>query len=193
MSETIKKEDQADLKNFVNIRQFILAPEVEEGGPEIAAIREYVKTKDIAIIQPFIDSKKIIELEAQHNIIVNTGLEEIAKSQSGERATAPSINYGVLCVSPSPAPAAGSVVADLVEGFRKIYSSRSHSANVSYIDFFFTAADCNGTYTRFANVIDGTGAANSGILFSYATNSPSWVKTGAQSLFVSCEYHTNNA
>lgn len=191
--EIIKKESQGELKNLVNIRSFILAPGVLENGPEVKAIRKYVKSKNYADIEAHIKSGKIIEKNEEHNLIVNTGLEESAKGQSGERATAPSINYGILCVSPSPTPVATSVIANLTEGFRKLYSSRSHDANTSYIDFFFAAADCSGTYTRFANVIDGTASANSGILFSYATNSPSWTKTTAQSLFISCEYHNNNA
>ncbi|PKM88303.1 hypothetical protein CVU83_01900 [Candidatus Falkowbacteria bacterium HGW-Falkowbacteria-2] len=191
--ETIKKENKTDLKNFVNIRQFTLAPGVQENGPEVKAIRKYIKSKDYSEIESYIESGRIIEMTEEHNIIVDTGLEEQAKSQSGERATSPSINYGILCVSPSPTPGATSVIGDITEGFRKLASSRSHDKNVSYIDFFFAAADCSGTYTRFANVIDGTASANSGILFSYIANSPSWVKTTAQSLFISCEYHNNNA
>ena len=190
--EIIKKDTQADLKNFVNIRQFTLAPGVKENGPEIAAIRKYVKNKNYSEIEEYIISGKIIEMSEKHNIIVNSGLEEYAKSNSGERATAPAITYGILCVSPSPTPVPASVISDITEGFRKLASSRSHDGNISYIDFFFAAADCNGTYPRFANVIDGSSTPNSGILHSYVDNIPVWTKTTAQSLFVSCEYHYNN-
>ncbi|MDD5527779.1 MAG: hypothetical protein PHO56_02265 [Patescibacteria group bacterium] len=193
MTEVIKKKTQEDVKNLANIKQFILAEGVQENGPEVKAIRKFVKSGDIADIQEYIDSGKIVQMEKQHNIIVDTGLEQMAMSQSGERATSPNINYGILGTHVTPTPLPSSVIGDITEGFRKIASSRSHDANVSYIDFFFTAADCNGTYTQFANVIDGTGTPGSGILWSYIAPSPAWVKTNAQSLFISCEYHNNNA
>ena len=190
MSEVIKNEQQADLKNTVNIRQFTLAPSVKENGAEVKAIREYVKTKDISLIQKHLDSGKIIEISEDHNIIVTAGLTQLAMGLTGERATAPIINYGVLGTG-TPNPVAGQTQL-VAEAFRKLASSKSHSNNTVYVDFFFAAADCNGTYTEFGNVIDGAAGANTGTLFSSIATG-GWVKSSAQSLFISCQYNINNA
>ena len=188
--EPIKQETQTEIKSFVNIRQFVLAAAVKENGAEVKAIRQYVKTKDISLIQAHIDSGKIIEKTEQHNIIVTAGLTELAKALAYVRTTAPAINYGLLGTgTPNVIPGATQLVT---ESYRKLASSRSNDGNIVYIDFFFAAADCNGTYSEFGNVIDGAAGANTGTLFSYIATG-GWVKTSAQSLFVSCEYHLNNA
>ncbi len=187
--EPLKETIQEDLKGFVNIRQFSLAAGVKENGPEVKAIKEYVKTKDISKIQAHLDSGKIIEMNEKHNIIVNLGLEELIKSITNERTTAPYINYCLLGTgTPNAVPGSTKLVN---ETFRRLAMSRSHDHNVAYIDVFIAAADCaNTTYTEFGNVIDGTSTKDTGILFSYIATG-GWVKT--QSLFISCEYHLNNA
>ena len=186
----IQETSQTEIKPFVNIRQFTLAAGVNENGPEIDAIRRYVKTKDESVISKYIKSGKIVAMDEKHNIIVDAGLEELAKSMSGERATTPDINYGLLGTG-TPDVAANRTQL-VTESFRKVAASRSHDKNIIYIDLFFDAADCSGTYTEFGNVIDGTASANTGTLFSYIATG-GWVKTASQSLFISCEYHLNNA
>lgn len=188
--KTIKKSTQTEIGGFVNIRQFTLAAGVDQDGQEVEAIRQYVQTKDEAHIKPFIDSGKIVEVSEKHNIIVDVGLEELAKGLSGERATVPAINYGLLGTG-TPAVVAGATQL-VAESYRKVAASRSHDGNIVYADFFYAAADCNGTYTEFGNVIDGTATVNTGYLFSYIATG-GWVKTASQSLFISCEYHLNNA
>jgi len=186
----LKKDTQSEIKPFVNIRQFTLAAGVSENGNEVKAIREYVKTKDVTKIQSLIDTGKIVESSEKHNLIVDAGLTELAQSISGERTTSPDIDYGLLGTG-TPNVVAGATQL-VTEAYRKVAASRSHDGNIVYIDFFYAAADCNGTYTEFANVIDGTASANTGILFSYIATG-GWVKSASQSLFISCEYHLNNA
>lgn len=191
MDNQIKEEVQKDITAGVNIRKFTLAPTVEEDSPEVDALRAYCRGGDISLIQEYLDNGTITEVYETHNIIVTAGFAQLAMGMTYERTTAPAINYGCLGTGTSPVPVAGST--QLVnEVYRKLASSRSHNGNVVYIDFFFAAADCNGTYTEFGNVIDGAAGANTGSLFSFIATG-GWVKSSSQSLFVSCQYTLNNA
>jgi len=188
----IKKESKTDEKVSVNIRTFSLAKGVKENGPEVAAIREFIKSKgkDRSKIDPLLKSKKILAEDEKHNIIVDAGLAEYAKALAGQRAIVPVINYGLLGTgTPNVVPGATQLVS---EQYRKLYSSHSNDGNIAYIDFFFAAGEFTGTATEFGNVIDGTASADTGTLHSYIATG-GWAKTAPQSLFVSCEYHINNA
>jgi hypothetical protein len=122
----------------------------------------------------------------QHNIIVTAGFNVLARLLAGDTTYSGEINYGALGTKVSPVPVLGDTTLG-TEAYRKLVASQSADTNIAYIDFFYAAGDCNGTYTEFGNFIDGTAAADSGQLFSYIATG-GWVKTALESLFVSCEY-----
>lgn len=121
----------------------------------------------------------------KHNIIVTAGFNVLARLLAGDTTYSGEINYGALGTDDT-APALGDTTLG-AESYRKIVSSQSADANVAYVDFFYAATDCNGTYEEFGNFIDGTGSADSGQLFSHIATG-GWTKSNTESLFVSCEY-----
>lgn len=181
----------AELKlvKTVNIKKFALASWVREDGPEVAKLREYIRTGKHAIIHELKRAGAVLSIYECHNIITTIGRTQIAKALSAQRATVPVINYGALGTVVTPTPTNASTQLG-TEVFRKVPASQSYAANICYVDFFYAAADCNGTYTEFGNFIDGAAGANTGSLFSYIATG-GWVKSSAQSLFISCQYTIN--
>ena len=52
------------------------------------------------------------------------------------------------------------------ETYRNDLASRTNAANIAYATAFFNATETTGTYREAGIFSDGTGAANSGVLFS---------------------------
>ena len=163
-----------------NIDTFVLAEWVKEAGKEVAMLREYVKTGKKKILSQLKKSGALISSSHKHNLITTAGRSVLARRLAGNTTYTAAINYGLLGTQVSPVPSNSSTQLG-TEVFRKLASS------LAYVDFFYTAGDTNGTYTEFGNVIDGTASANTGQLFSYIATG-GWVKSSAQSLFVSCKY-----
>lgn len=63
------------------------------------------------------------------------------------------------------APAAGDTQLQ-TETFRKVTASATNSTNVGYLSAYYTATEVTGTFREVGLFINGTGAANSGTLFS---------------------------
>jgi len=122
----------------------------------------------------------------KHNIIVTVGRSVLAQLLAGETTYSGEINYGALGTEVAPVPANSDTQLG-TEVFRKLVASQSYEDNVCYLDFFYTAGDCDGTYTEFGNFIDGEAGADTGQLFSYIATG-GWVKSNTESLFISCEY-----
>lgn len=122
----------------------------------------------------------------KHNIIVNVGRGVLAQRLAGDTTYTGEITYGALGTAVAPVPANTDTQLGN-EVFRKIPASSSVDGNIVYIDFFYSAADCDGTYTEFGNFIDGEAGADTGQLFSYIATG-GWVKSSSESLFVSCRY-----
>ncbi len=170
----------------VNINTFVLAEWVKETGKEVMMLREYVKTGKKSILASLKKSGAVIFSKHKHNLITTAGRTVLARRLAGNTTYTGSINYGLLGTQVSPSPSNSSTQLG-TEVFRKLASSLAYDNNIAYVDFFYTAGDTNGTYTEFGNVIDGTASVNTGQLFSYIATG-GWVKSSAQSLFVSCKY-----
>lgn len=182
-------QDKKSLKIKVNIRAFTFADSVAEDSPIVARAREYVRTKDRAILSELKKSGALIAYRAKHNIVVTAGRNVIARRLAGNVGYTGAINYGALGTQVNPVPNNASTQLG-VEVYRKTAASLAFDTNIAYIDFFYSASDTNGTYTEFGNFIDGAAGANTGQLFSYIATG-GWVKTNAQSLFISCQYTIN--
>lgn len=175
-----------DISIKENIKQFRLAPWVAEGSETIAKVREYVRTGKQAILDELTRRGAVLAFTEGHNIVVTSGRSVLARLIAGNTTYTGKINYGALGTVVSPAPTNASTQLG-TEVYRKLASSYSTSANIAYVDFFYAAGDCNGTYTEFGNFIDGAAGADTGQLFSYIATG-GWTKSGEESLFVSCQY-----
>ena len=179
---------QQELGIKANIYAFSLAPWITEGSIWLEKLREYVRTKNQAIINELKAAGVLQDVKAKHNIIVTVGRSVIAQRLGGTTTYSGTINYGALGTGGSPNPVNGSTQLQ-TEAYRKLQSSLSYDSNIAYADFFYAAGDCaNTTYTEFGNFIDGAAGANTGQLFSYIATG-GWVKSG--SMFVSCQYTIN--
>jgi len=176
----------AELGIRVNIRAFTLPGWVEGDNPVLDRLREYVKTGKRSILNELRKQGIILDYKAKHNIVVTAGRSVIAQRLGGTTTYTGTINYGALGTQASPSPANADTQLG-TEAFRKVAASQSYSSNIAYVDFFYSATDCNGTYTEFGNVIDGSASANTGQLFSRIATG-GWTKSNVQSLFVSCQY-----
>lgn len=135
-------------------------------------------------LEPFIEKGKISEVYEKQNLIVDIGLEVIARLLAGDNTYTGEINYGALGDGSTDVSASDTVMEN--ELYRKLASSSSFDGKIAYVDFFYEKADVAGTFTRFANFIDGTASANSGMMWSHL--GVNWTKTLNDGLFVACRY-----
>lgn len=182
-------QTQQEVAIKANIKQFRLAPWVTEGSEIVAKVREFIKTGKESLLDELKQSGAVLGFKEDHNIVVTNGRNVLARLLAGDTTYTGKINYGALGIGASPSPVNGSTQLQ-TEAYRKLASSYSSDQNIAYVDFFYAAGDCNGTYTEFGNFIDGTGTANTGRLFSYIATG-GWVKSASESLFVSCQYTIN--
>ncbi len=177
---------QNEITIKANIDTFTLAKWVTEASKEIEMLREYVRTGKKSILSALKKTGALVSHTHKHNLITTAGRTVLARRIAGNTTYTGAINYGLLGTQASPSPSNGSTQLG-TEVFRKLASSQTYDNNIAYVDFFYTAGDTNGTYTEFGNVIDGTGSANTGQLFSYVATG-GWGKSNSQSLFFSCKY-----
>ena len=90
------------------------------------------------------------------------------------------VNYCALGTS-ATAPTVSDTQLN-TETYRKASSPATYLSNVAYLETFFAAADVNGTFQEYGNVIDGSSGANTGQLFNHFTQAIT--KSSTQSLNV---------
>lgn len=130
---------------------------------------------------------KVREYEGT-NLIVLVGRSVLAQRLAGTTTYTGTINYGLLGDDNTAAAAGNSVLNN--EVFRKVVASASYTDHQAFIDFFYSKADTNGTYEEFGTVIDGTGSADTGQLFThYITGG--WTKSASESMTVAVQYDIN--
>lgn len=129
-----------------------------------------------------------IRTVVKKNRVVLVSRNEMIKRLAGQAATSGVINYGALG---SSATAVSDVQTALVaEVARKQYAARTVTDDQLTIDFYFSKADTNGTYNEFGMFIDGTAAANSGLMFNRVLTG-SWIKTALESMTVTIQITLN--
>lgn len=126
--------------------------------------------------------------EIHRNIVVTVGRSVIAQRLANVTTYTGIVNYGALGTSSTAVANADTQLG--TEVFRKLVASASYTTNVAFVDFFYTAADTNGTYQEFGTFIDGSGSANTGQLFSHVLTG-GWVKSSSQSMSVNTQYTQN--
>jgi len=103
------------------------------------------------------------------NLCPTIGRTVIAARLAGTFTYTLKINYCALGTDDTAAANENTKLG--AEVFRKLVSSSTYDANVAYFSTFFTATETTGTYKEIGHFIDGTGAADSGQLFSRITGS----------------------
>ena len=131
-------------------------------------------------LQKFKTGERVI-----HNIVVTSGRSTIAQRLANTTTYTGIINYGALGSSSTTPTNADTHLG--TEVFRKIVSSASFTANVAFIDFFYSKADTNGTYNEFGTFIDGTASSGTGQMFTHALTG-GWTKSSSESMTVSVTY-----
>jgi len=135
-------------------------------------------------LDKFIERGQITEVFEKQNIIVDAGLNVLMKLLAGDTSNTGEINYGALGDG-TVAPSASDTKMEN-EIYRKLASSSSYDGKVAYVDFFYEKADTSGTFTKFANFIDGLTGKDTGVMWSHI--GVNWVKTLNDGLFVACRY-----
>jgi hypothetical protein len=100
------------------------------------------------------------------NLIPTAGRQQIAKAFSGGIASVAEININKTSLGTGlTAPANGDTTLE-IETFRKTVASSTFSGNQLFITAFYTAVEVTGTFKEAGLHINGTGVADTGILFS---------------------------
>ena len=175
-----------DIRIKANFDFFNLPASVNEDSPILGRIREYVRTKNAAILDELRAAGIVQDHLAAHNLVTTIGRNVLARLLAGDTTYSGQINYGALGSSSTTPNNSDTQLG--TEVYRKIFASHTTDGNnVAYVDFFYAATDTNGTYNEFGNFIDGTASANTGQIFSHILTG-GWTKTNLQSLFISCQY-----
>lgn len=100
-----------------------------------------------------------------HNIIPLCGRKLLANNLTNSSPdNDPKINYTALGTSDTAVANADTTLG--TETYRKATASATNADNVGYVTAFYTAAETSGTFKEAGLFCDGTGAADSGVLFS---------------------------
>jgi len=130
---------------------------------------------------------EIVSVYRHKNLVALVGLSVVAQRLANNLANTLVINYGALGTDTTAPTQADTQLG--TEVFRKAPLSQSDDDNVCNIGFFYTAGEVSGTFREFGTFIDGTGSANTGVLFNkVAVN---WVKSSSETLTVDVENTVN--
>ena len=123
------------------------------------------------------------------NITTNIGRNVFARILSGDTTYTGVINYIALGTNTSIANVNNTLLG--AETYRKAVSVGESLNNIATVYTFFTPLEVTGTFEEYGCFIDGTGSANSGILFNRFLQN--LAKSSLESLQVSTEITINNA
>lgn len=175
-----------DVAIKANFDFFNLPADITESSPILARLREYIRTKNAAILEELKAAGIVQQHLAAHNLVTTIGRNVLARLITGDTTYSGQINYGALGSSSTAVNNSDTQLG--TEVYRKLYASHTTDGNnVAYVDFFYAATDTNGTYNEFGNFIDGAAGANTGRIFSHILTG-GWVKSAVQSMFISCQY-----
>ena len=175
-----------DLSIKANFDFFNLPADITDDSPILRALRLYVRTRRDDVLHDLKTAGIIEQHLNKQNLVTTRGRNVLARLLAGDTTYSGEINYGAL--GSSSTAVANSDTQLGTEVYRKIFASQSTDGNnVAYADFFYTAAETSGTYQEFGTFIDGTASANTGRIFSHILTG-GWVKSGAQTLFISAQY-----
>lgn len=153
--------------------------------PDVQAIMHemYQKTK-----REYIERFKTKETVVK-NLIVNAGLNAIARRIGSDNTYTGNVNYGLLGDDDTAVAVTDTTLGN--EVYRKALSDSAIVNQTVRLEMFYTMSEVSGTFEEYGFAIDGTGAADSGVLFNRFTEQN--VKTTFETLNVSSEILLANA
>lgn len=155
----------------------------EEAIKRIAALQLLEQRMVKAHALKFLGSKKWNkEIE---NVIANVGFEGIGQILIGSYGGTGEVTYAALGSGSTTPTASGTQLT--TEVYRNAMFSGTASSNITYLTAVYNETETSGTYNEFGNFIDGTGTANSGLLWSWILTG-GWVKTTSDVLVVDQKY-----
>ena len=119
------------------------------------------------------------------NVIANVGFQVIGEILTGVYGDTGEIDFMALG-DDNTAPTAGDTALGN-EVYRNATFSGTVSGNITYLTAVYTETEVSGTFEEFGNFIDGSGAADSGELWSHVLTG-GWVKTLTDVLIVDIKY-----
>jgi hypothetical protein len=123
--------------------------------------------------------------DVHKNVICKAGFNAVTKRLAGVTTYTGIINKMLLGTGVGTAGVNDTQL--ITESYRNDTASGTDDNNIAYLTAYYSEAECSGTYTEFGNVIDGTGTANTGKLWTHLTGL-NWVKDNLTTLVVSCKY-----
>jgi len=169
---------------------FSIAKWVKENSSELELVREYSRTKNIALLEYLKHKGIILNVQTKTNIIPTVGFNVFTRRLAGDTTYSGEVDYGALGTAVSPSFGLSDTQLGN-EVYRKQASSQAFDDNIAYIDWFIASGDvADQTFTEFGAFIDGSGAADSGQAWSLLATG-GWVKSG--SIFISAKYTLTNA
>ena len=99
-----------------------------------------------------------------HNLVVDDGLEMLARIISGDVTYTGVLNYCTLGDNNTAVSASDTTLGNEVH--RKLVTSTTFSGNEAFISTFFNQAEIADTIEEIGHVVDGTGSADSGQQYS---------------------------
>lgn len=168
---------------------FSLPAYVREKSPVINRLREFVRTRDMRILEMLERSGVIQRASFKMNLLPTAGRTVLARRLAGDVTYSGEVDYGAIGTGVSPSFNNASTQLSS-EQYRAQASSQSYDNNIAYIDWFIAAGDvADDTYTEFGAFIDGTASADTGQAWSLLATG-GWVKSG--SIYISGKYTFNN-
>lgn len=116
------------------------------------------------ILKDFHSRFLVWESLAIENLVVNNGLEMLARVISGDVTYTGVINYCTLGDGNTAVNATDTTLDN--EVYRKLVTGTSYSGANAYISTFFNQTEVADTIEEIGHVIDGTGSVNTGRQFS---------------------------
>lgn len=173
-------EDAKGEGTFVLTVADITTPEAKDWQDRAAAARDCGDHKTAKGYMDMLNNKYGKKPVVVHNLLPTVGRTAIIRRLMADPAYTNIINKVALGTG-STAPANADTQLQ-TEVYRNNPASLTYANNIGYLSGFFNAAETSGTYAEVGLFIDGTAAANTGVLFSHAL--ASITKSAIQTLTV---------
>lgn len=127
---------------------------------------------------------QIKRVNEYHNLIPTAGRAQVAKALSGALSVIADIEINETSLGTGTTPAANTDIKLQTETYRKTVASNTNADNILYVTAFYSAPEVTGTFSEAGLHIKGTGAVDSGTLFSRVILSPSVTKALTETLTI---------
>ena len=154
------------LNKIKNIMVKLTSDKVRISGSVRITIRDATKCSDLCEHSRSICAAPIKRVYEEHNLITTVGRQMIADQlATTSPVNTPKITHVALGTN-ATAPVSGNTQLG-TETFRNAVASLTFSSNQVFATGFYTATEVTGTFEEAGLFSNGTGSANSGIIFSH--------------------------